>query len=230
MQCLFCQSGCVKYERNLSSDEISAIAKIIIKKHADNNTKQITCSLQGIGEPSLIPETVIDLYQQLFNYDKRIKYSISTIGASIEGLNTIIKSGIEIENLQITKCGTTNLFERKLTPNGISINKLLDFIKEVIKRQNIKKVKLNYILIKGKTDRKEDLQNLITVFNNKGITIKISYLNKTECSTKHGLLPTSYNEAILFSEELQENGIDSYVFGSFKNIAMSCGQLVTKKN
>ena len=137
----------------------------------------------------------------------------------------IINSGILFENIQLTLSGTSPADAHFLTPNSLEPDKLSSLAKKLAQFNNIKKVKINYILVKGINDHKSDLEYLIQRFKDSSVILKISYLNKTRNSAKFGLKRGSLKTAEVFKKELAKNGIDSFIFGSFKNIGLSCGQL-----
>ncbi|MCI0558136.1 MAG: hypothetical protein MN733_06545, partial [Nitrososphaera sp.] len=91
---------------------------------------------------------------------------------------------------------------------------------------SIRKVKVNYILLKGFNDSLDDAERLIAMLTGHELTVKVSVLNTTEASAKFGLVPASLNDANCFTERLHAAGLDTYIYGAFNGTTVSCGQLV----
>jgi 23S rRNA (adenine2503-C2)-methyltransferase len=224
--CAFCASASIKFERSLHVEEIVEQVKFSISKFAGQKFKQITCSFQGIGEPSYLPEKIVESSRSILELDERVVLSLSTICANKEGLYRIISSGLPFENVQLSLCGTTNDVKKSLTPMAIGPDRIAQVAKNISNLKNIKKVKINYILMDGVNDNEKDLNYLIESFHDSKVIVKISSLNKTISSIKNSLITSNKKAARSFSKRLIANGIDSYVFGAFCDIGLSCGQLL----
>ena len=101
----------------------------------------------------------------------------------------------------------------------------------MIQQSSIDKFKINYILIKGFNDSNEDFTAFITKFNeikNK-LVIRISRINITQASEMNGIAGASVERVLEFRENLLEQGYQAYLFYSYKNDNMNCGQLITEK-
>ncbi len=225
MQCLFCASSSLKFNRYLSEEEILYQVNSMVDKYSSNDIEQITCSFQGIGEPTLVPDIIVNSSKKIQSIDKRIVISLSTICTDVPSFFTIANSGILFDNIQFTLVGTRNSSVVNISQNSPSPDIIVEIAKKIIKYPNIHKVKVNYILIGNINDFDSDMNFLIENFQNSGIIVKFSYLNKTLGSTRNKFHPIDARTAEKYSKKLQKNGVDSYVFGAFANIEMSCGQL-----
>ncbi len=56
----------------------------------------------------------------------------------------------------------------------------------------------------------------------------IAKLNETNCSMKNGLFSPDDNALNILKTKCDEKGIEAYVFKSFNNDNMNCGQLITE--
>lgn len=226
MECAFCASASILFRRKLTVDEIVGQARHMIDVFGSPELKQITCSFQGIGEPSAIPDEIICASRCLLDLDERVVVSLSTIAAKRNGLEKIAGSGIEFENFQLTMGGTDIKTVASLMPRAPVPAELACLARDLTERPNLRKVKVNYLLMRGRNDREQDLQFLIREFEGSRVVVKFSYLNETASSTDHRLVPAESEDAHRFTNALLEAGIDSFVFGSFRNIGLSCGQLL----
>lgn len=224
MNCKFCESATIPYIRPLTVDEIVSQVIYMIKQHDFPNCPKIVCSFQGIGEPSLMPEIILKAIRQLVKLDNRIVINISTLGERLESISSWNESDIPIEKLQISISGTTPDQINWLMPRSTNIYELIKKVMLCINTGRIQMVKFNYILIKNYNDSDKDVQGLIELFKGTPAIVKISALNQTLAAQKFGLKQSGIDRAKEISSELLSQGINSYIFGSFDNTNMSCGQ------
>lgn len=226
MDCQFCATSLQEFKRQLTPEEIIEQVKLLIKNHDHKNIPEITCSFQGIGEPSLMAKELIYVSKKLLKLDKRIILSIATMGNNLKAFEIWRNSKIHIFSLQVSCSGSTNDKLKSIMPNSPKIELLIDELIECTKIKNISKVKLNYILIKGYNDSEEDIDNLINITKNTNIIVKISSLNNTINTNENNLKQSSKNDAMKIVEKLKKNNIVSYVYGTFNDTTISCGQLL----
>lgn len=230
MQCKFCESGSIAYVRALHPKEMLEQFFLMCKLHDSPEIPKILCSFQGIGEPSLIADTIIDVSQQLLELDTRCKISISTIGSKLSAFKLWRDSSLPIDNLQISSSGSADDQIARIMPRTPDITALIEESTLSLQSENIQKVKFNYILIKGINDTDRDVERLIELFRHRNIIVKISCMNETQIARYHHLASGDMDRAIFFAQRLQEADIDSYVFGAFNSIDISCGQLAFVTN
>jgi 23S rRNA (adenine2503-C2)-methyltransferase len=225
MRCRFCAATSMRYERILNHDEIIQQVIRVISDYSDADIPQIVCSFQGIGEPCLIPDLITQCSKTLLNIDQRIVVSLATTAYNTEAIHKWIDSGIRYHNVQFSITGSLDENNRKLMPDAPSLEAIIPLAQLMIESNSAEKVKFNYILLKEINDSDFHLQKLISAFKHTGLTVKISALNYTEAAKRYKLVQADINRAQEFQRELAANGIDSYVFGAFSDMNMSCGQL-----
>lgn len=225
MGCAFCASSSIDFRRTLTAAEMMAQGHFFIDRIATPSIEQITCSFQGSGEPTLVAEQVIAASKGMLAIDRRVVLSLSTIGANLCGLKALVQSGLEFHNIQLTLCGTTEEVVSSFMPKALHSDDLVKVAKKLTSHTNLRKVKANYILLADFNDSEADLDYLVRAFRGSRIIVKISCLNETRGSRARCLKSGSKDVAITFKNKLVANGIDSFVFGSFRDIQLSCGQL-----
>jgi 23S rRNA (adenine2503-C2)-methyltransferase len=225
MGCTFCESSLIPYKRCLTVDEMVAQVASLVEKHDRPRFPQIMCSFQGIGEPSLVAEEVIEASERLLMLDDRFDISIATIGANLKAFRAWRESNVPIHNLQISSSGITDEQLKRIIPNSPGVVKLVDEAQKCFGSSNFHKVKFNYILLDRFNDSERDVEQIISFFRDTGIIVKISALNPTAASQRAGLCPGSLERAVEMCKELLDNNVDSFVYGSFNDTNVSCGQL-----
>jgi len=225
MKCKFCESASISYVRSLTVDEITSQVVQLVNQHDAPRFNEIMCACQGIGEPSLIAERVLESSAYLLSLDPRIRISIATLGTRLSAFRVWRESGIPIANLQISSSGTTAEQINWLTPRLPTLDELIYEAKLCVQCSNFMQVKFNHVLIRGFNDSPEDVQRLISFFRGTSIIVKIAALNPTFASKRNRLTPGTFERAQEICRELRANGVNSFVGGSFNNTNVSCGQL-----
>jgi 23S rRNA (adenine2503-C2)-methyltransferase len=226
MSCKFCASASFPFVRSLSRFEMVGQIEYMLKKHIFSKCCEIMCSFQGVGEPSLIPAEIINAWKTIKLIDNRCKLSISTIGSNLDAFKIWRNCNANISNLQISLGGSTNEQIDYIMPRKSSLQDLIQEARQLTSSSRVEQVKFNYILINNFNDGDDDLKRLVDLFINTSIIIKISYLNPTIASGKLALKSAPYEKAKKFCAELRRNGIDSFIYGAFDDISVSCGQLL----
>lgn len=227
MRCKFCAASMIEYKRILSVKEIVSQVLFILKERQNSQFKKITCSFQGIGEPSLMPYEIIKASSVIRSIDDRIVISIATTATNPNAISIFGQCGIDIENLQLSCSATTICQSIKLMSKSMEPSIITNIATSALKYRSIKKIKLNYILFKDFNDSFDDANRLIKMIGGRNILVKISLLNSTSGSKQTGLVPASARGANMFCKRLHECGVDSYVYGSVRKIEISCGQLLS---
>ena len=226
MKCKFCASSSISFSRSLSLQEIAEQVLMLVNQYDTPRFPKIMCSYQGIGEPSLIAERILESSSFLLGLDSRIRISIATIGARLDAFELWRKSGIQIANLQISSSGTTDEQINNLMPRTTSIEEIIYEAELCAQNPNFEQVKYNYILISGFNDSPADVKRLISLFSGTSIIVKISALNSTISSKRNKHIPGTLERAQEICYELKSNGINSFIFGSFDGTNVGCGQLI----
>ncbi len=225
MACTFCAGTSRRVVRALSDTEITAQARFVLNELGAEKFPQVTCSYQGIGEPTLAPESVIGSSLAISQLDRRIVLSLSTIGADRPGLKKILASGVTYDNVQVTMCGTSDEMIRQVMPRAPRLKEAVQLVMEIADSASVRKAKINYVLLKGLNDTDDSLDCLIRTFRGSRVIVKISAMNTTIASRRNNLVSGELVRAREFVARLTENGVDSFVFGAFSGIDLSCGQL-----
>ena len=85
-------------------------------------------------------------------------------------------------------------------------------------------------MINGINDSVKDFFEFIDLFQRvkERIVVRISKLNETEASISNRIRPASSEKMRQFYLILKDNGFNSYLFYSYKNDNMNCGQLINE--
>ena len=85
--------------------------------------------------------------------------------------------------------------------------------------------------MKGINDSKDDFDAFISIFEevkNK-IIVRISKINLTDSCKRNSIISSPIEKMEEFKQQLMENGYNAYLFYSYVNDGMNCGQLITEK-
>jgi 23S rRNA (adenine2503-C2)-methyltransferase len=215
VKCSFCLSGKQDFKRNLSVEEILEQVKES-KKAIEKNPSSIV--FMGCGEPSLNLRNVLESAEKIHQeYDipyKRI--TISTIG--LENIKTLEKIKF---NLAISLHSAFDEKRKEITPLACSINKILEVSKNYVETNRKSHIMIEYCLIKGFNDSKEDLEKLLSLDWPKRTNFNLIEFNETDKRKK-----ASLKKIQEFKIKILEKGYKCFIRPSRgKDINAACGML-----
>lgn len=237
MGCKFCATGEMGFKRNLTSEEITdqvLFWKQYLRKCQKLKAKDQAQALSnvvymGMGEPFSNWENVaksikILTDKKLFGFGSR-SISVSTCGIA-EGIEKIAKEFPQV-NLAISLHFADDEKRSAYMPinkkdNLETLKKFLQSYFKITKR----KVFLEYIMIEGVNDTKEDTKMLAKYIRSIGFP-HLLHVNLIRYNmTSEDLKPSSKNRTHVFKEELAKHRVNSTIRKSLgEEIQGACGQL-----
>ena len=227
MGCAFCESGRLKKVRNLEAYEM---VEQILLVEADINKRISSVVIMGIGEPLDNYDNVLD-FIKIINDAKGIAIGARHITLSTCGLIPKIYDLMNEElqiNLAISLHAPNTQLRDKLMPvnKAYSLDKLIDTIKEYIKKTN-RRVTIEYVMLSNVNDNDDQAFELASLL--KGMNVYVNLIPYNE--TNHVEFKKSSKERIMhFYDVLKKRGINVTIrkeFGS--KIDAACGQLRSKE-
>lgn len=222
MGCSFCATGTIDLKRNLTSEEIVNQVLLIEK---ETGVRPYSIVYMGMGEPMNNLDNVIDSIKKLnnpkiYNFSMR-KITVSTCGI-IKGLDRL-KSETNAA-LAISFHATDDVSRENFMPINKKY-KLAELIKAIhnFPRNKRERVMVEYMLIEGVNDSKQDLEKLKTSFKNDKVMFNLLEYNPVSNSN----FKPSKSEVILkFREELLKAGFKVFVrMSRGSEVGAACGQL-----
>ena len=225
MDCRFCASGILGFERNLTAGEIVEQA-LHIKNHLPPDERLTNIVFMGIGEP-------------LKNYDNVVKavrimnaewglgigarhITISTVGI-IDGMHRLAQEGIQV-NLAISLHAPNDITRSKIIPSNkkIGIHNIIAAAREYFKTTR-RDISFEYILIDGVNASKQDAESLARLL--KGVQCNVNLLPVNPVEEFH-LKPPSQKTIEMFCKILEKHGlVVTLRKKKGDNISAACGQL-----
>ena len=224
LNCAFCATGKLGFERNLGTFEIVEQV-LFFSRHLKGKGRVSNVVFMGMGEPFLNYDNVIESIKILNDKDSlnigARHISISTAGV-IEGINRLSEEKLQI-NLSVSLHAPNNDLRSKLMPinDKHSIEELLESVDDYINKTN-RKVMFEYLMLKDVNDSNIQAQELARLMRR-----PLYFLNLIEYN------PTGVFEPSIrmkeFKELLEKRGVQvtqRYRFG--QNIQAACGQLASR--
>ena len=217
MGCLFCATGGLGFERNLTTGEI--LSQIYAGGEPDNIV------FMGMGEPFLNYDNVIKAVKILnsengSNIGAR-KMTISTCGI-IEGIERLAKEEIQVR-LAISVNSAIQKKREALMPIAKKVS--LDELKSALisyQAQTGRRITFEYVLIRDKNDSEEDLFALADY--SKGLSVNVNIIPMNSFSKE--LLAPYPNVVDHFISSLKDRGIEAVKrISRGGDIMAACGQL-----
>ena len=224
LNCAFCATGKLGFERNLGTFEIVEQV-LFFSRHLKGKGRVSNVVFMGMGEPFLNYDNVIESIKILNDKDSlnigARHISISTAGV-IEGINRLSEEKLQI-NLSVSLHAPNNDLRSELMPinDKHSIEELLESVDDYINKTN-RKVMFEYLMLKDVNDSNIQAQELTRLMRR-----PLYFLNLIEYN------PTGVFEPSIrmkeFKELLEKRGVQvtqRYRFG--QNIQAACGQLASR--
>jgi 23S rRNA (adenine2503-C2)-methyltransferase len=226
LNCIFCRTGKIGYERNLTAIEIVEQVLFFARYLKKSNVVRVTnVVFMGMGEPFLNYDNVMKAIRLLneknkFNIGAR-KISISTCGIP-EKIKKLADENLQI-NLAISLSAPNDELRSKIMPVNIKypIRLLLDAVKEYIVKTN-RKVMFEYVLI-------NNLNDSLYLAMELSILLKdiLCFINIIPFNGRGNFSPPPAIKIKKFKNVLEKAGLtvtERYRFG--RDISAACGQLV----
>lgn len=227
--CIFCATGSIGFQRNLTSEEIADQVlywQNYLKKQPGKE-KITNIVFMGMGEPLLNWQNVsagLAMFLQIFKFGAR-SISLSTVGIP-EGIKKMAKEFPQV-NLAISLHSADDKKRDALTPINRRYNlKQLQRALEYYFDHTNRKVFLEYIMIKNVNDRKEDANGLIDFIGSlpKPHLLHVNLIPYN--LTISGLEATAKDGIEKFKNYLEKNKISVTIRKSLgEDIKGACGQL-----
>jgi len=242
--CLFCKTGKIGYERNLTAYEIAEQVLFFsyylkkkkthesthksdhqnVNRGAHSSSHVTNVVFMGMGEPFLNYGNVMDAIRILNDKDKfnigARKISISTCGIP-QKIEKLSKENLQV-NLAISLSAPNNEIRSRLMPvnEKYPVEAVIDAAKKYIARTN-RRVMFEYVLIDKFNESPEAARELAEIL--KGL---LCFVNLIPFNGKGALNAPSKEKIGLFKSILVKSGIsvtERYRFG--QDINAACGQL-----
>jgi 23S rRNA (adenine2503-C2)-methyltransferase len=236
--CLFCATGNMGFERNLTFEEIIIQVLYWARYLKKVNQRVNNIVFMGMGEPFLNYDEVMKAVEILndpnrFNIGSR-KISISTCGIP-DGIKELSR-----EKYQLSLAFSLHAANERLRSEIMPINKsyplgkVLDSIREYIKITK-RKVMIEYVMLADVNDTEDDARELVRLLKNNLENLYfvnlISYNKSAEEADQIGKFKPSSADKIAKFKKILENSqitvIERYRFG--RNIKGACGQLAGER-
>ena len=224
MGCRFCFTGKQGLKRNLSASEI--IEQVILVKRTLDYPEQLrNIVLMGMGEPLANYEAVLRALKNLIAQDG-MNFSHRKITVSTCGMVPQMKQlGLDIAvNLAVSLNASDNETRDVLMPvnRKYPLESLMAACRE-FPLPNRRMITFEYILIQGKNDRDQDVENLCRLLSGIRAKINLIALNSHPGSN---MAPPSMERILRFQEMLAENHFTVILRKSKgSDISAACGQL-----
>lgn len=224
LDCLFCATGKMGFQRNLTYweilEQVLLFARYLKKQRISNIV------FMGMGEPFLNYDNVMEAIKTIndadcFNVGAR-KISISTAGI-FSGIEKLSKEDIQI-NLSISLHAPNNQLRDRIMPinKKYPLSRVLDKADDYVKKTN-RKVMLEYLMIKGLNDSLKEAEELYRLIKNRPLYM----VNLIRYNPTGGFKGSDTKTVKAFKDYLEKKGIfatQRYEFG--KDIKGACGQLI----
>ncbi len=227
--CLFCVTGKMKIQRNLSAGEI--VAQVLLMRADRNATrKPLNVVIMGMGEP-------------LFNYPNVIKavhlmtdkqgmsvsprrITLSTAGV-VPGIRRLAKESV-IPNLAVSLCATTDPMRDRLIPinRKWNIAALLEACRSFPLKQR-RNITFEYVLIERINDSPEDARRLVRLLHGMKAKVNLIPLNQDPLIP---LRAPSPERVLGFQQILVDRGVTANIRRPRGgDISAACGTLAGRK-
>ncbi len=234
--CRFCASAALP-ETVEYLDPIDYVRQIntCVKESGINpdEFKNFFVSFAGIGEPSVVVDNISQGMEMIRDLYPHVKFNIASFGLNLKAFDTLEEEDLPIRTIQIPYySGNYD------TLKGIVENLPRDYSFEAVFSRAMRyqakhkecRIKVNYLVMKGKNDNKEEMDTLIKLIKNydtdySNFSVKVSFLNYTRPGAENDFVSPGKEALLQISEYLSENSVPNYVFGSFANYGTGCGQL-----
>ncbi|OGI09038.1 MAG: 23S rRNA (adenine(2503)-C(2))-methyltransferase [Candidatus Margulisbacteria bacterium GWF2_35_9] len=223
--CFFCATGSkYGFKRDLTAGEIvEQLVYVMSKGHDVNNVVYM-----GMGEPLLNYDNVIKSIRILSDKDSADigirRFTVSTAGI-VPGMEKLIKEKLQI-NLAISLHAANDKLRSKLMPinKKYAINGVLD-AGEQYRNETSRRVTLEYILLKGVNDSKNDAYELIQLISYRDFHVNLIPYNDT-CLD---FAPSEKSVVDAFYSMLVDAGINVTIRHSKgSDIKAACGMLANE--
>ncbi len=224
--CLFCETGKMGFERNLTYSEI--ISQIIYFLREKRLLKIDNVVFMGMGEPFLNYDNLIEAIR-IINHEDYFNLGARNISVSTSGIPEKIKrfadEGLQI-NLAISLHATDDSTRSKIMPINQThpLKELFKAIDYYVEKTN-RKVMFEYLLLDKINDTPEDAQRLANLLKHRLHFINLIRYNPTSSNFK----PSSKKRVEEFKKILSKNNLN---YGERDSMGVeikgACGQLVTK--
>jgi len=215
-------------KRNLSASEIIRQVLAVIEDAKNFGDMFQNIVFMGMGEPLHNYKPLMAALEILkdphgLNISGR-KITVSSVGL-VPAIERFGKSGVEV-NLAISLNATTDQVRREIMPitKAYPISDLLQCLKNFPLRKR-KRITIEYVMLSGVNDSKEDLQRLPLLL--RGIPVKINlipYNNNAEL----GFKAPSKELLLAWQDRLLRSGIETTIrWSKGSDIKAACGQLAT---
>lgn len=232
LKCKFCDTAKINNVKFLNSFEIYAQINQIISETKINPSeyKDFRVSFLAIGENSLIPEIIVDTMKQVQTKYTNVSFNLSTIVADLDAFSFWASKELALRTFQISLLHYDINRLKSIVPNI----QIFDLNKIMLKAVGLKnnhpniKIRLNYVLIKDFNDSIEYLNSLLEIlepFRN-DFYFRLSILNQTSGTFQNCLSQVDEKQTTILLSEIKRQGFDAYIFGTFNDIQISCGQFI----
>ena len=187
--CLFCASGTLAPIKSLTAEEIveqvDALMAIYRQDFPGLNTVREDVFYSGIGEPTLMTNTLIDASEQILKRHPHMQFKMSTMGALPDALSRWASSDLPLRSIQV---GIPHWDEEKIKYlysqcSKYNLQHVLEQVKALMEQRPEINIKINYIGIKdfndSTTDLRKTIERVVSVLGRQ-IELKLSCLNPTD--------------------------------------------------
>jgi 23S rRNA (adenine2503-C2)-methyltransferase len=230
MGCVFCATGQMGFQQNLSSGEIIEQVLFYARQLKTRKQRVSNIVIMGMGEPFHNYVQTLKAIKQLnhpqgFNLGAR-RFTISSVGL-VPFIRRFSYERLQV-NLSISLHAADNDLRSSLMPinNKYPLEQLIPACHDYVKKTN-RRITFEWALIENVNDSIEDAKKLFELVDNLMCHVNIIPLNPTK---GYAGSPTSNERALAFQSELQRYKIPCTIrMRRGIEIQAGCGQLATEE-
>ena len=232
-KCHYCATFNIDGFYPLEPQQMKYMFDYLYKNNDLQKMGMVLLSLTGMGDIYFKQNNVFSFLDTLRDYENiNLTLSSNYWTKSLLEKAVAVDEYLPIRYIQYTYVSDRQDIRKSLIDIYGSIGEK-DFLSEFIsfiQASNKSFYRINYIVIKGINDSREDVDrfiDLVAKITDK-VTIRLSQLNETGATKKNHLAPVNLERLGEINERLINAGLQSYVFYAEKNDNMNCGQLITE--
>ncbi|MFN7251428.1 MAG: 23S rRNA (adenine(2503)-C(2))-methyltransferase RlmN [Anaerobacillus sp.] len=233
--CSFCASGLLTKTRDLTSGEI--VEQIMkVQHHLDQFEQGQTVThvvVMGIGEPFDNFENMVN-FIEVIKDQKGLELAPKNITVSTSGLSEKIYEFADLNlqvHLAISLHAPTNELRTKIMKinRAIPLEKLMGAMDYYIEKTN-RRVMLEYILLRGINDQKEQALELAELIGSRGKKVSVNLIPYNPVDEHDQYQRSERDDVFAFYTVLREKGINASIRKEHgTDIDAACGQLRSKQ-